>query len=130
MLADGAHSESSRQPVHRVLRISFSLLYAILTILAYMANATFAVAGHDEIVSAAAIASEASEQSPPEAVVTPEAEGSDLHPPTSLRFDAADSTFVFWQAPTLASSRTVPQGLVLSFLCDSARHQCSGVQLS
>jgi hypothetical protein len=128
MLADWAHSENSMQPVHRLLRICFSLLYALLTVLACSANASFAAAGdRDEIAPVC----ESEQQAPVEqAVVTPQAEGSDLHPPTSLRFDAIDSAFIFWQPPTLASSRIVPQGLVLSFLCDSARHQCSGVQLS
>ncbi len=129
MLADWAHSENSMQPVHRLLRICFSLLYALLTVLACSANASFAMAGDRDKIAAPGYPSE--QQVPVEqAVVTPQPEGSDLHPPTSLRFDAVDSAFIFWQPPTLASSRIVPQGLVLSFLCDSARHQCSGVQLS
>lgn len=129
MLADWAHSENSMQPFHRLLRICFSFLYAVLTFLACMANSSFAAAGDRDEITPPICQSE--QQAPAgQAVVTPQAEVSELYPPTSLRFDAADSTFIFWQPPTLASSRIVPQGLVLSFLCDSARHQCSGVQLS
>jgi hypothetical protein len=126
MLADWAHSEIAQRPVFRLLRICFSFFLAI----AWSANANLAF-GHEQ-GSSRVTASDVHDQSTPseQAVVTPQAEGSELYPPTSLRFDAEDSTFIFWQPVTLASSRIVPQGLVLSFLCDSARHQCSGVQLA
>lgn len=129
MLAERAHSEKAKQPVHRLARICFSFLYAWLTLLAGFANVHFAVAG-DQHEVASPIAATSGEVPQEQAVVTPQADRSELYPPTSLRFESDDSAFILWQPPTLASSRVIPRGLVLSFLCDSARHQRSGVQLA
>ncbi len=128
MLAGRAYFENAQHPVHRLLRICFSLVL----VAAWSLNChwTIAACGTDH-TSSQTVVDERDESSPVDpTVLTPQAEGSELYPPTSLRFDAEDSAFIFWQPVTVASSRIVPKGLVLSFLCDSARHQCSGVQLA
>lgn len=48
---------------------------------------------------------------------------------SDLQLDTVLSETDFWSRATTTSSGIMPCGLVPSYLCDSARHQCSGVQL-
>jgi hypothetical protein len=63
-------------------------------------------------------------------VAAPPAEYCDLfNAAPDLQMDSVLAETDFWSPATMPSLGTIPHGLVLSYLCDSARHQCSGVQL-
>ena len=63
-------------------------------------------------------------------VTAPPVEVCDLFPVASdIQLDSVLAESQYWSAVTTPSPRIIPDGLVLSYLCDSARHQCSGVQL-
>jgi|GEM_PF-5616221 len=129
MVPDRPQLKSVSSAPHRLLRIAFSLLYAGLTFFAWSAPVPFVTANdHDEVALRQCVDEPLAPAD--QAVAAPQGEGSEAYPPTSLRFDSDHCTVLLWQPPELASSRIIPQGLVLSFLCDSARHQCSGVQLA
>ncbi|QDU27436.1 hypothetical protein ETAA8_25230 [Anatilimnocola aggregata] len=53
----------------------------------------------------------------------------ELNSSSTLRVESDWTEVIYWQPAALPSPRLIPNGLVLSYLCDSARHQCSGVQL-
>lgn len=138
MLAERAPIECMRRVVSRRLRDCFSVGFVALFLLSWMLGP--AVAGrsrqhHLQSSNHATAVSQTTttdvQQSGSQQLLTsPTCEASELYPPTTLRFDADGATVIFWQPKELASSRIIPQGLVLSFLCDSARHQCSGVLLA
>jgi hypothetical protein len=46
-----------------------------------------------------------------------------------LQVESDWTAVIYWKPATLPSPRLIPLGLVLSYLCDSARHQCCGVRL-
>lgn len=128
MLAERAPFAKPRRAAQQLLRVAFSILYLGLTLVwpANLESLASDVASEQSVAAVNALQSEPAEQ----AVATPNAEASESYPPSNLRFESDSTTVLLWQPPTLASSRIIPQGLVLSFLCDTARHCCSGVQLS
>jgi hypothetical protein len=135
MLAERAPTEHKRQIVSRRLRTCFSVGFVALFLLSWVLGPAVAgrsrqhqLSNHAAAVSQVSAAVE--EGSSQQLLTSPTSEASELYPPTTLRFDADGSTIILWQPKELASSRIIPQGLVLSFLCDSARHQCSGVLLA
>ena len=135
MLADWATTDAKQVALSQRLRTCFSLWLVAASLLAGPFASVFALAcgtGDDHARCCQATAASHAEQSDPaqQTLVTPHIEISELYPPTNLRFENDHATIAFWQPLTLASSRIIPRGLVLSYLCDSARHQCSGVQLA
>lgn len=63
-------------------------------------------------------------------VAAPPTEASDFfNAATDQQLDSVIGGTSLCSTATVPSSRIIPRGLVLSYLCDSARHQCSGVQL-
>lgn len=138
MLAERAQTEPKRRIVSRRCRTCFSVGFIALFLLSWMLGPAVAgrsmqhrvqLSNHAATVSQAATTADQDGSSQP-LLTSPTSEASELYPPTTLRFDADGTTIILWQPKELASSRIIPQGLVLSFLCDSARHQCSGVLLA
>lgn len=142
MLAERAPSDYQCFPawpsVTRRLRTCFSVCIVALFLLSWILGPAIAVRSRQVDVqltnhSAAShngLSAADQDGGSQQLLTSPTCETSELYPPTPLRFDADGSTIILWQPKELASSRIIPQGLVLSFLCDSARHQCSGVLLA
>jgi len=78
--------------------------------------------------SAAVVSSDNAIASQP-ALEAPQSEPGALFSVAGLELHNPSGGLVYWQPLTWSSPRIIPEGLVLSYLCDSARHQCSGVQL-
>lgn len=127
MLAERAPFDF-RHAASGLLRTCFSLLVCTLSLVPWSLRAN-SHSAPGEKVAVAEDCSQGTTAAQP-CVVAPLAEMSELYPPTHFQLDTDNTRVLLWQSPLLTSSRIIPQGLVLSFLCDSARHQCSGVQLA
>lgn len=138
MLAERASADYFWIVTSRRMRTCFSLGFLTLFLFSWALRPAAAVSGGRDNTSPmncpAMIGTQASSADPGspghEILTSPVDETSELYPPSPLRFETDSSTIILWQASETTSSRITPQGLVLSFLCDSARHQCSGVLLA
>jgi hypothetical protein len=111
---------------------SFALRIALVLVVGFGMNHWLngAVSGQGRSLSSTSVPLLTHADAPGGATLhVPPVEQCELGSPASLVFDASDVRLGYWQPIAMPSPRIVPAGLVLSYLCDSARHQCSGVQL-
>jgi hypothetical protein len=132
MLADRAALLANRWSRRRHWRsvahwaILFVLVPGLCHLLFAPGFAERSPATHAETIVASTPASDATG---PGNLHLPATEPGELFQVAGLEFDHQTTGLVIWQSADSLSPRIVPVGLVLSYLCDSARHQCSGVQL-
>jgi hypothetical protein len=128
MLADRASSLLRHLP-RRGQRLFFLRIALILATIPGLCNLLSNAAPVQRCPTpAAAVSVDDSDANQPAFQTTPSEQGS-LFSITSVEVHNPSGGLVYWQPTTWSSSRIILEGLVLSYLCDSARHQCTGVQL-
>lgn len=128
MLADRASSLAKVLP-HRGQGRAFLRLVLLLATIPGLCNLLSHAAPLQPHASTTATVSQDNADVDQPAVESPQFEPGALFSVASLEFDNSASDLVVWRPQAWTSSGIIPEGLVLSYLCDSARHQCSGVQL-